>query len=113
MIIFGQRASKIGEFDINETTCSYCEKENSQHVSIYGKYAHVFWIPVFPFGKKAVAECKHCKRTYEQSEFTPELKSKYKEAKKNVKTPIWHWLGLMLVFGLLILIKILVNLEIA
>jgi hypothetical protein len=101
MIIFGGRASNIGNFDIKNTKCSYCEQGNTQRISVFGKYAHVFWIPIFPIGKKAVAECTHCKRTIEQKEFSPELKSLYQENKDKAKRPIWHWLGLG-VFGLLV-----------
>lgn len=101
MIIFGGRASNIGNFDIPNTNCSYCEEGNTQRISVFGKYAHVFWIPIFPIGKKAVAECTHCKRTIEQKEFSPELKSLYQENKNKAKRPIWHWLGLG-IFGLLV-----------
>ncbi len=101
MIFFGARASNIGNFDIPNSKCSYCEEGNTQRISVFGKYAHVFWIPVFPIGKKAVAECTHCKRTIDQKEFTPELKALYKENKSKAKRPFWHWLGLG-VLGLLI-----------
>ena len=101
MIFFGARASNIGNFDIPNSKCSYCEEGNTQRVSVFGKYAHIFWIPVFPIGKKAVAECTHCKRTIDQNEFSPELKNLYKENKNKSKRPIWHWLGLGL-FGMLV-----------
>jgi len=101
MIIFGGRASHIGSFDIPDSNCSYCNEGDTQRVSVFGKYAHIFWIPLFPIGKKAIAECTHCKRTIEQKEFSPELKTLYKENKSKAKRPIWHWLGLG-VFGLLV-----------
>lgn len=101
MIIFGGRASNIGNFDIPNSKCSYCEEGDTQRISVFGKYAHVFWIPIFPIGKKAVAECTHCKRTIEQKEFSPELKSLYQENKNKAKRPIWHWFGLG-IFGLLV-----------
>lgn len=101
MIFYGTRASNIGNFDIPNSKCSYCELGNTQRVSVFGKYAHIFWIPIFPIGKKAVAECTHCKRTIEQKEFSPELKKLYQENKGKAKRPIWHWLGLG-IFGLLV-----------
>lgn len=106
MIVFGGRASNIGNFDIPNSTCSYCEEGDTQRVSVFGKYAHVFWIPMFPIGKKAVAECTHCKRTIEQKEFSPELKSMYKENKHKAKRPLWHWLGLGLFGALIALVSI-------
>lgn len=101
MIVFGGRASNIGNFDIPNSKCEYCEEGNTQRISVFGKYAHIFWIPTFPIGKKAVAECTHCKRTIEQKEFPPELKKLYQENKSKAKRPIWHWLGLG-IFGLLV-----------
>lgn len=106
MIIFGAKASNIGNFNIPNTTCDYCEQGNTQRVSVFGKYAHIFWIPFFPIGKKAVAECTHCKRTIEQKEFSPELKLLYFENKGNVKRPIWHWLGLGIIGFFIALIAI-------
>lgn len=101
MIIFGSNARKIGDFKVANSVCSYCEQERSQHISVFGKYAHIFWIPLFPIGKKAVAECTHCKRTIEQKEFSPTLKKLYQENKDKAKRPIWHWSGLG-ILGLLI-----------
>ncbi len=106
MIFFGSRASKLGEFDVGGTTCGYCGQQNSQHISIYGKYAHIYWIPLFPLGKKAIAECNHCKRTYTQSEFPPSLNLQYNQAKNSIKRPIWHWLGVILIFGFSFLINV-------
>ena len=52
MIIFGGKASNIGNFDIPNSNCEYCEQGNTQRVSVFGKYAHVFWIPFFQLAKK-------------------------------------------------------------
>lgn len=99
MIIFGGRASNIGNFNVPYSNCAYCEYGDTQRISVFGKYAHVFWIPIFPVGKKAVSECTHCKRTIEQKDFSPELKALYREHKGAAKRPFWHWLGLI-IFGL-------------
>ena len=69
MIIFGTKASNIGSFDVPKSKCEYCELESTQRISVFGKYAHIFWIPIFPTSKKAIAECTHCKRTIEQKDF--------------------------------------------
>ena len=94
MIIFGSKASRISEIEIPAIACGYCQNRDTQHVSIFGKYFHIYWIPFFPVGKKAVAECMHCKRTIEEKEFSDELKSAYNVNSSTAKTPFWHWLGL-------------------
>ena len=94
MIFIGSRASTIGSFDISNSDCQHCDVGDTQKVSVFGKYLHIFWIPIFPIGKKAVAECTHCKRTIDQKEFSPDLKKQYIENKGKVKRPFWHWIGL-------------------
>lgn len=106
MIVFGGRATNIGNFDIPDTTCDYCQNSSTQRVSVFGKYTHIFWIPIFPIGKKAVAECTHCKKTIEQKDFSPELRQLYKVYKGQAKRPIWHWFGLGLIGFLVVLITI-------
>ncbi|MBP6238691.1 MAG: hypothetical protein KA536_21240 [Saprospiraceae bacterium] len=106
MIIFGTRASNIGNFDVPKSKCEYCEMESTQRISVFGKYAHIFWIPFFPIGKKAIAECTHCKRTVEQKEFSTKLNQLYQENKSKAKRPFWHWLGLGTIGSLIALITI-------
>ena len=110
MIIYGTRASNIGNFEVSDSKCSYCNEGDTQRVSVFGRYFHIFWIPIFPIGKKAVAECTHCKRTIEQKEFSPQLKNQYQEIKKNAKRPFWHWLGIGLV-GLFIALVLIAGLT--
>lgn len=101
MIIFGQRASNIGSFVTKDTRCDHCNNTGTQQFSVFGKYAHIFWIPTFPLGRKAFAECTHCKRTLDKKNFSPALKQQYDNGKHLVKRPVWHWAGLIL-FGVLV-----------
>ena len=94
MIIYGTRASTIGQMAVPNASCAHCQNQNTQRVAIFGRYAHVFWIPLFPIGKVVVAECSHCKRTLEKDEFTPDLKRKYEHASQDIKRPKWHWTGM-------------------
>ncbi len=98
MIIYGTRATGIGSFQISGTKCAHCGETSPQDVHVFGRYAHVFWIPLFPAGKVAVAECTHCKRTIKKKEFSSQLKEQYNRVASNyVKRPIWHWLGAALI----------------
>lgn len=93
MIIFGSRGSKIADLTINGTTCSHCGQQDTQKVSVFGRYFHIFWIPILPIGKKVFSECTHCKKTIEENDFSPELKQQYQALAAQVKRPIWHSLG--------------------
>ena len=102
MIIYGTRATTLGEFDVPLAECAHCGQRGTQQMAVFGRYAHVFWIPLFPIGKVAVAECMHCKRTLRKKEFSPELKRKYAEQSGRIGRPVWHWAGLaivLLLFG--------------
>jgi len=94
MVFYGSRATKIGESKIGGTVCQFCNNTTTQHVSMFGKYAHVYWIPFFPIGKAVVSECTSCKRTIERNDFTDKLESEVALRKDQFKTPIWNWTGL-------------------
>ena len=88
------RASHIASFEVPSCKCNFCEEDSSQVVSVFGRYIHLFWIPLFPVGKKVIGECTNCDRTFEKRDFPEQLKSQYSEIKHNAKRPFWHWLGL-------------------
>ncbi len=72
-MVYGTRAKQLGSFQVKDIPCPYCEQTENQNVSIFGRYAHVMWIPLFPIGKTPIAECTHCKRTYESGEFSEKM----------------------------------------
>ncbi len=111
MIFYGSKATKIGELSVSGTKCAYCENTGKQQISVFRKYAHIYWIPFFPLGKKAVAECTHCKRTIGQKEFSGNLKNRYEEIKEQLKGPIWHWSGLGVLVALVAIISVNVATE--
>ncbi len=97
MIIFGLRATHIGSMQVSNTLCDYCENAGTTNISQFGRYFHVFWIPFFPLGRKTFGECTHCKRTLAKSEFSQNLKDSFQANKSQIKRPVWHWSGLILV----------------
>ncbi len=106
IFFFGTRASKIKERTLQQTTCPYCSSQNSFIVTTFSRYFHFFWIPIIPLFKTSVAECSHCKKSYGEKDFTPEMrKSLVKENENNpAKRPLWQGCGclLLLVVGLVL-----------
>lgn len=98
-MIYGWRGAKIGSFDVPDTVCGHCDNHAPQRVTVFGKYVHVLWIPVFPTGKTKVAECMHCMRTIEENDFPSDLRANVHHYSGQVKRPIWHFLGLILIAG--------------
>lgn len=101
LLFFGTRASKIKDRKLRRTTCPYCKTQDSFTVSTYSKYFHFFWIPIIPLFKTNVAECSHCKKSYAQNEFTPDMNAALqKENETNPeKRPIWQGCGCMVLVG--------------
>lgn len=104
IFFFGTRSSNIGQKRLKNTTCSYCETQDSFVSATFGTYAHFFWIPIFPISKTTVAECSHCKKTYPKKEFTEQmLRSLEKEDTINPsKRPIWHGCGCLIIIGFIL-----------
>lgn len=99
MVFYGTKAKNIHNGQLKNVKCPNCENETSMTYSVFGKYAHVYWIPFFPIGKVGVTECDSCKRTFEIKELPENIKTKYQreEEKNGAKTPIWFFSGLFIV----------------
>ena len=95
MVVYGTKASQLAKESVTEK-CPNCGTQNSIEMYVFQKYAHVFWIPLFPTGKTAVSECSHCKQVLKQKEMPAALKASYDNVKAQAKTPIWTFSGLAL-----------------
>lgn len=95
LFFFGTRASKIKERKLKRTTCPYCQTQDSFVVSTFSKYFHFFWIPIIPLFKTHIAECTHCKKSYDKVHFTQEMqRSLDNENRLNpAKRPLWQGCG--------------------
>ncbi len=104
MIFYGRKASRIKDGQINNVTCPNCEDLTSMNYSIFGKYAHIYWIPTFPMGRENISECNACKQTFLVNELPEQIKQKFSREKEGVKTPIWHFSGLAIIALLIAMI---------
>jgi len=101
MVFFGTKASRIKDGRISNVTCPSCETQTYMTYSIFGKYAHVYWIPTFPTGKQNVLECGHCKRTYLLKDLPEQIKNKFNLEKQDTGFPIWYFSGLAIIAGII------------
>jgi len=105
MIFYGTKGTHLHSEKVSGVKCTHCEQQNAHTISIFGKYFYIYWIPIFPLGKKGVSECNHCKATYERKNMSEQLKLAHDNVKRNTKTPFTHWIGSLLA-GVLILFVI-------
>ncbi|ULC58921.1 zinc-ribbon domain-containing protein [Flaviramulus sp. BrNp1-15] len=96
MIFYGTNSSRLKDGQINNVTCPNCENQTSMTYSVFGKYAYIYWIPIFPLGKVNVLECNSCKRTFKLKELPEQIKHKF-ELEKHRGIPILHFSGLAII----------------
>lgn len=101
MIIYGYKGAHLRTAPLPEVNCPHCTAQNSVQASVYSRYAHVYYIPFFPFSKAAVAQCSHCHEVWEEKALPTELRPAVREFKKSTRLPLWNWAGVgVLVLGL-------------
>lgn len=95
MIIFGTGSRVLATSQLPDVECPSCEQKTlTGHV--YSKYFDLFWIPVFPYSKKAVIECSHCKFVGEEKDIPMKAMGDVIELKQRAKTPAWLFIGSLL-----------------
>lgn len=96
MIVYGSSSTHLITEPILEN-CPSCNKLNSLYMSVFQKYAHVFWIPFFPIGKVGATQCTHCQQVLRHTHFTIPLRNHYDILKSQTKTPIWTFAFLIII----------------
>lgn len=102
MIIYGSKAVHLKTASSKTATCPSCGTQGSLTFSVFRKHAHIFWIPLFPIGKKGVSQCQHCKNVLETKEMPEPIKREYENLKSETKGPIWQFAGLGLIAILIV-----------
>ena len=102
MIFYGTKGAHLHSEKVSGVKCNHCEQQNAHTISIFSKYFYIYWIPIFPIGKKGVSECNHCKATYERKNMSEQLKLAHDNVKRNTKTPFTHWIGSLLMGAIIL-----------
>jgi hypothetical protein len=105
MFIAGKKTSELKSEIAKEVICPKCSSARSTKVSVIGTYKHLFQVPFLSGGKHGKSVCSKCSHSIELAEMPSAIKLAYYELKETTKTPIWFYLGLI-VIKTLVLIKI-------
>jgi hypothetical protein len=100
MIVYGTNAKAIATENLYDN-CVKCGTADSVQMTVFQKYATLFWIPFFPIGKTGTTECNHCKHVMLEKEFSTAEINSYKNLKAKGKTPIWTFTGLVILTALI------------
>jgi hypothetical protein len=102
MIVYGTKATHLSTTQALTETCTNCSATGEMYINVFSRYAHIFWIPLFPAGKIVESTCDNCKQTLAYKKMPEPLKLEATNAKSSVKTPIWHFVGLLLLAGVIL-----------
>ncbi|HAD12944.1 MAG TPA: hypothetical protein DCF33_10975 [Saprospirales bacterium] len=103
MIFFGKKASVIKQEHIFGLSCPSCQTNNSIHGAVVGNYGHLYWIPTIPMGRTVVAQCEHCRKTFEEKDMPSQMRDAIRPMMDEAKTPLKHFSGLFVIGGLFML----------
>jgi hypothetical protein len=101
MIIYGRKGTHIGSIIPVSLVCQSCSAKGAVTMSAFSNYAHIFWIPVFPFSKQVVSQCQNCNQVFHEKEMPSEFRTYDTELRSSVKPPLWTFVGLFLIAGLI------------
>jgi hypothetical protein len=105
MIVYGTRTTRQKTESLFEP-CPNCRTTNSLQLSVFQKYAHVFWIPLFPLKKIGISVCSNCRQVLKQDQMPASLRLSYDNLKAQTKIPIWNFTGIFLIIAGIIAIVI-------
>lgn len=95
MIIYGTNGTHLRTDALPSPACPACGTGNALRTSLLSRYAHVYWIPLFPYQKIAVVQCGAC--GWDTTTPPAGLAPAMHELKKQTRHPYWTWSGLGLV----------------
>ncbi len=101
MIFYGRNSSRLKDGQINNVTCPNCDNNTSMRYAIFGKYAHIYWIPTFPMGKETIVECNTCDKTYKLKELPDSIRQKFEFEKQGANIPVWYFSGAALIVAII------------
>lgn len=100
MIIYGSKTTLLVKKTVSDE-CSDCGAENSMDLTLYQRYTYFLGIPLVPTSKMPMTECTNCRKVLEQSEFPPSILYQSEMIKKEIRTPVWTFFGLALLFSVI------------
>lgn len=93
MIYLGNRSVKLKSEKILNQLCSNCNSANSLEFNVYGKYFHIWFVPMIPTHKTGFKECTKCNNAIEFNNTKQNSKSRYYSLVNKTSYPYWFYAG--------------------
>jgi len=101
-IIKGTETVHIGTMHSKLGICPNCGAQGTIYCDIHRKHLHVFWVPLFPVGKKTICRCVNCGKTFKTKELPDSIYREYREFSTYTRGPMWQYTGLILILALVV-----------
>ena len=96
MILYGTNGAHLRTAPLPGVKCPACATPGALQMSVFGRYAHVYYIPLFPYSKPAVVQCGHCQAAWDDKKIPPQMQAPVRDLKKQTRLPLWQWSGVAL-----------------
>jgi hypothetical protein len=100
IVIWGLKKVIIKSLPLYFETCPSCETKGATSAHYYTRYAHIFWIPIFPIRIVEDVRCGKCQNKNDNPYIVI-------ANKKSISHPVWTFSGL--IFFVVSLIKYLIS----
>jgi hypothetical protein len=109
--VTGKSRKKIAAERLSQS-CWECEFPNAVELTIYQKYRHLYWLPIFPRGKEYETQCSRCGDEVIWEEIPEDIALKtYDFQNKINRTPPWVYSGIYVFIALVISVWYLVSAD--
>lgn len=81
IFLVGTRDSNIKNGRIFNEKCPRCNSESTLQFSIYRKYTHLTFIPLFPVGKLVYIRCENCGENFDYEDLSESIQLKLRNEK--------------------------------
>jgi hypothetical protein len=101
MIFYGTNGALVRTEPLPATLCPACATTGTLKLSVFSRYAHIYFVPLFPYSKPAVVQCDHCQQGWDGKALPGALQPAVQDLKKSVRAPWWHWSGLGIIAAII------------
>ena len=96
MVFYGTNGTHLRTEALPQVACPACGTSSSLRASLFGRYAHLYWVPVFPYAKLVAVQCGSCQTTWESKALPATVAPAVQDLKQQTQQPYWTWAGLSL-----------------
>ena len=98
MIIYGWGSTNVGSKRALGAICPNCKEPGTLQHNVFSKHTHIFWIPLFPYGKTGISVCRNCGFKIEgKKQMAEDVLREYSELKSDARPAVWQFSGLIII----------------